>query len=94
MAAEDEDNHAMITVPRISKGFQPLCAIYRREFSLAAEQALRAGKYKIDAAVSGVSIHVIEEGELAAVGFSDQNFSNVNTPSRPPGHRESSVLVS
>jgi molybdopterin-guanine dinucleotide biosynthesis protein A len=78
--ATAEDNHAIITVPRTSKGFQPLCAIYRREFSTTAEQALRAGKYKIDAAFSGVTIRVIEEAELAAAGFSEQSFFNVNTP--------------
>ena len=32
-AAEDEDNHAIVTVPRTSKGLQPLCAVYRREFA-------------------------------------------------------------
>jgi len=80
VTAEDEDNHAIITVPRTSKGFQPLCAIYRRDFSIAAEQALRAGKYKIDAVFSGVSVRVIEESELAAAGFSEQSFFNVNTP--------------
>ena len=79
-AATDEDNHAIITVPRTSKGFQPLCAIYRRDFSTVAEQALRAAKYKIDATFSGVSIRVIEEAELAAAGFSEQSFFNVNTP--------------
>ncbi len=78
-AAEDEDNHAIITVPRTSQGFQPLCAVYRRDFSATAEQALRAGKYKIDAAFSGVSIRVIEEGDLAAAGFSERSFFNVNT---------------
>ncbi len=79
-AAGDEANSAIITVPRTSRGFQPLCAIYRRDFSTAAEQALRAGKYKIDAAFSGVSIRVIEEAELAAAGFREQVFFNVNTP--------------
>ncbi len=79
-AAEDEDNHAIVTVPRTSKGLQPLCAVYRRDFSRAAEQALRAGKYKIDAAFSSVAVRVIEEGELAAAGFSERNFFNVNTP--------------
>ncbi len=78
--AEDADNHATVTVPRTSKGFQPLCAVYRRDFSVAAEQALRAGKYKIDAAFSSVSVRVIEEGELAAAGFSEQSFFNLNTP--------------
>jgi molybdopterin-guanine dinucleotide biosynthesis protein A len=78
--AEDADNHAIVTVPRTSKGFQPLCAVYRRDFSVAAEQALRAGKYKIDAAFSSVSVRVIEEDELAAAGFSEQSFFNLNTP--------------
>jgi molybdopterin-guanine dinucleotide biosynthesis protein A len=78
--AEDADNHAIVTVPRTSKGFQPLCAVYRHDFAVAAEQALRAGKYKIDAAFSSVSVRVIEEDELAAAGFSEQSFFNLNTP--------------
>jgi molybdopterin-guanine dinucleotide biosynthesis protein A len=78
--AAAEKSGAVITVPRTSKGFQPLCAIYRRDFSTAAEQALRAGKYKIDAAFSGATIQVIEEAELAAAGFTEQSFFNVNTP--------------
>jgi molybdopterin-guanine dinucleotide biosynthesis protein A len=45
-----------------------------------AEQALRAGKYKIDATFSGVSVRVIKEGELAAAGFAERSFFNVNTP--------------
>ncbi len=77
-AAENTD--AVITVPRTRKGLQPLCAVYRREFCTAAEQALRAGKYKIDAAFSGVGVRVIEERELVAAGFSEQSFFNVNTP--------------
>jgi molybdenum cofactor guanylyltransferase len=79
-AAAADDNRAIITVPRVGKGFQPLCAVYRRDFSTAAEQALRAGKYKIDAAFSGVAIRAIEEAELAAAGFTEQSFFNVNTP--------------
>jgi molybdenum cofactor guanylyltransferase len=79
-AAGDEDNHAIVTVPRTSKGFQPLCAVYRRDFSVVAEQALRTGKYKIDAAFSSVSVRVIEEDELAAAGFSEHSFFNLNTP--------------
>jgi molybdopterin-guanine dinucleotide biosynthesis protein A len=77
-AAEPSD--AIITVPRTGKGFQPLCAVYRRDFSTVAEQALRAGKYKVDAAFSSVPVQVIEENELAAAGFSERSFFNVNTP--------------
>jgi molybdenum cofactor guanylyltransferase len=79
-AADAEDNRAIITVPRVGNGFQPLCAVYRRAFSTSAEQALRAGKYKIDGAFSGVPIRVIEEAELMAAGFTEQSFFNVNTP--------------
>lgn len=78
--AAAENTNAVITVPRTSKGFQPLCAVYRRDFCTAAEQALRAGKYKIDAAFRGVAIRIIEGGELAAGGFSERSFFNVNTP--------------
>src|SRR5271154_166846 len=43
--AAAEKNSATVTVPCTSKGLQPLCAIYRREFLTVAETALRAGKY-------------------------------------------------
>lgn len=78
-AAADAIN-ATITVPRVGGGFQPLCAVYRREFAIVAEQALQAGKYKIDAAFANVAVHVVEEDELAAAGFSARTFFNVNTP--------------
>jgi len=83
-AAEDEDkdkdSDVIVTVPRAGQRLQPLCAVYRREFAMAAEQALRAGKYKVDAAFSGVSVRVVEESQLAAAGFFERNFFNVNTP--------------
>ena len=75
---------ALVTVPRVNAQLQPLCAVYRREFSGKAEAALRAGNYKIEAAFSGVSIRVIEEGELISAGFSARNFFNMNTPKDTP----------
>ncbi len=78
--AAAEESEAVVTVPRTERGFQPLCAVYRREFANAAELALRAGKYKIDAVFSALSIRVIEDHELAAAGFSERSFFNVNTP--------------
>jgi len=71
---------AVITVPRVGKGFQPLCAIYRREFGASAEAALRAGKYKIDAVFADLPTRIVGESELAVNGFSDGRFFNVNTP--------------
>jgi molybdopterin-guanine dinucleotide biosynthesis protein A len=77
-AAEQSD--AVLTVPRAGGRLQPLCAIYRRAFFSAAEQALAAGNYRIDATFADTSVHLIEEGELAAAGFSERSFFNLNTP--------------
>jgi molybdopterin-guanine dinucleotide biosynthesis protein A len=80
LLAAAEQSDAIIIAPRSVRGLQPLCAVYRRDFLPVAEQALRAGKYKIDATFSGVSVRVIKEGELAAAGFTERSFFNVNTP--------------
>lgn len=77
-AASEAD--AIVVVPRTARGFQPLCAVYRRAFAPAAEEALRAGHYKIDAVFPGVAVRVIEEDELVRAGFTEQLFFNVNTP--------------
>jgi molybdenum cofactor guanylyltransferase len=71
---------ALVTVPHSARGFQPLCAVYRRPFASVAEQALKAGKNKIDALFAAIPIRVIEGEELASAGFSDQVFVNLNTP--------------
>ena len=75
-----EESGALVTVPRTGKGLQPLCAVYRREFADAADLALRAGRYKIDAAFEGLPIRIIGEQELEKAGFSERNFFNINTP--------------
>ncbi|MGA7908522.1 MAG: molybdenum cofactor guanylyltransferase [Candidatus Sulfotelmatobacter sp.] len=72
---------AWATVPRAPGGWQPLCAVYRREFAEAAEGALREGRYKIDALFDVVPVQAIEEAELAEAGFSPRIFRNLNTPS-------------
>jgi molybdopterin-guanine dinucleotide biosynthesis protein A len=78
--AAAEESEAVVTVPCTEKGLQPLCAVYGRQFANVAELALRAGNCKIDAAFRGLSIRVIEDHELAAAGFSERSFFNVNTP--------------
>ncbi|HEY6339482.1 MAG TPA: molybdenum cofactor guanylyltransferase [Candidatus Sulfotelmatobacter sp.] len=70
---------ALVTVPRAGRGWQPLCAVYRREFAEAAEKALREGRYKIDALFAAVTVEVIEEKELADAGFAGGVFRNLNT---------------
>jgi len=71
---------ALVTVPRAERRWQPLCAVYRREFAEIAEQSLREGKYKIDPLFQRVKVFSIEEQELRERGFSPQMFRNLNTP--------------
>ena len=77
LMAQARNSGASVTVPRINQGWQPLCAIYRREFADAAETALRAGRYRIDALFD--QVQVIAEEALEAAGFSSNIFRNLNT---------------
>jgi molybdenum cofactor guanylyltransferase len=74
-----EEGEAEVTVPRIEGRWQPLCAVYRREFANAAEKALKAGKYKIDPLFAVVRTRVIAPEELQKSGFRDDLFRNLNT---------------
>jgi molybdopterin-guanine dinucleotide biosynthesis protein A len=71
---------ALVTVPEAEKGFQPLCAVYRRDFREVAEQALRKNKNKITALFSNVETRVIAEPEITRMGFPARMFQNLNTP--------------
>ena len=71
---------AIVVVPRCDAGSQPLCAIYRREFAAAAENALRAGQNKIDLLFEMVHTRVIAQSELESAGFTSDMFRNLNTP--------------
>jgi molybdopterin-guanine dinucleotide biosynthesis protein A len=71
---------AMVTVPRTRDGWQPLCAVYRREFANLAESMLRAHVYRIDGLFYRATTLVIEENELREQGFSSDMFCNLNTP--------------
>jgi len=71
---------AIVTVPHAAGGWQPLCAVYRREFAPVAERALRKGKNKIDSLFTQVETRVIREEELSRMGFAANMFRNLNTP--------------
>jgi molybdenum cofactor guanylyltransferase len=70
---------ATATVPRANGGWQPLCAVYRREFADAAKEALREGRNKIDALFDLVRIEVITQEQMVEAGFSPRIFHNLNT---------------
>src|SRR5436305_5423061 len=80
LVAQARESRAMVTVPRAGEGWQPLCAIYRRAFADAAETALRAGRYKIDALFDESLIRPVGEEDLRRAGFSPAVFRNLNTP--------------
>jgi molybdopterin-guanine dinucleotide biosynthesis protein A len=80
LAKEASRAAAIVTVPRAGGGWQPLCAVYRREFAEIAEPALRAGSNKIDPLFGQVSLRVVEETELKERDFSAELFRNLNTP--------------
>jgi molybdenum cofactor guanylyltransferase len=75
-----EAPEATVVVPRGGGGWQPLCAIYRREFAGAAENALLAGRNRIDPLFDVSRTRVIEEEDLEEAGFSPAIFRNLNTP--------------
>jgi molybdopterin-guanine dinucleotide biosynthesis protein A len=80
LIASAAQSAAVVTVPRGAAGWQPLCAVYRREFADAAEKALRMNKNRIDALFTEVETRVISEEEMARMGFSASMFRNLNTP--------------
>jgi molybdopterin-guanine dinucleotide biosynthesis protein A len=75
-----QDSATTVTVPRSARGWQPLCAVYRSRFADAAEKALHAGRYKIDALFTSLETQAIEEQDLERAGFSASMFRNLNTP--------------
>ena len=72
-------NTAVVTVVQTAGGYQPLSAIYRRQFADMAEKALHAGRYKIDSLFLSTNTQTITEEELKAAGFSPTMFRNLNT---------------
>ncbi len=80
LIARARSSDAIVTVARAGGGWQPLCAIYRREFVDVAEKALLQGRYKIDTLFDMQRTQVIGEDELKAAGFAADLFRNVNTP--------------
>lgn len=77
---EAELSSAVVTVPRMDSGWQPLCALYRSAFLARAEQALREGRNKIDALFNQLQLRIVEQAELQKAGFTPAMFDNLNTP--------------
>jgi len=85
LIAKSRTSRATVTIARTKDGWQPLCAVYRREFGDLAENALQTGRYRIDGLFDPVSTEVIEEDELCQHEFSLGLFRNLNTPEQLSG---------
>ena len=75
-----ESSNAAVTVPFLAGYFQPLCAVYSKQFLSPAEQALAEGRNKIDQLFGEVMLCAISEKNMAANGFNSSIFRNLNTP--------------
>lgn len=80
LLAQAESTGSVVTLPRVGGRFQTLCAVYRLDFAILAEEALKAGRNKIDALFPSTSVRKLEEEEIKQLGFTADIFDNVNTP--------------
>jgi molybdopterin-guanine dinucleotide biosynthesis protein A len=75
-----ESSGTTVSVPSIGGYFQPLCAVYRKQFLFSAEHALSEGKNKIDHLFREVTLCTVSEEDMTANGFDVSIFRNLNTP--------------
>lgn len=69
-----------VTVPYVDGRFQPLCAVYQRDFLSLAETALHAGNNKVDSLFCHTTVRRIDEAEMKRLAFDPRMFDNLNTP--------------
>lgn len=67
-------------VPRINGEWQPLCAAYRQTCLPTIREAIGKGKTGVIDVLADLRIDVVGSDQVAALGFSDEIFENVNTP--------------
>jgi molybdopterin-guanine dinucleotide biosynthesis protein A len=94
LISEAGRTRAVVTVPRLDRGWQPLCAVYRRNFAATAQQALRNRKNKIDALFSQVKTRTISQQDMVRLNFSDSMFHNLNSPADLSAPADVAKLVS
>ncbi len=80
LLARAESSAATVTVPSLNGFFQPLCAVYRRQFLAAAEPRLAENRNKIDQVFREIPLCIVSEADLVEHGFDGSIFRNLNTP--------------
>ncbi len=68
-----------VVVPRSSKGFEPLCAIYSRSCIAVMEERISKGSFKILDLIADVRTRIINGEDLQVLDPAELTFQNVNT---------------
>jgi molybdopterin-guanine dinucleotide biosynthesis protein A len=76
LAEEAIGSGCLVTVAATADGLHPLCAIYDVRFTAPAEDALRQGRYKIDALFTPARTRTVD---VVAKGFDPAMLDNINT---------------
>ena len=80
LVAAANGSDALVTVARVGNYYEPLCAVYRKQFALMADAALTVNRNKVDASFSGIAMRIGTDEELTRNGFPVSMFRNINTP--------------
>lgn len=76
-----EETGADAAVPRTEGGYEPFCAVYRRDVCRAAvEEALAAGRKRADAWYPAVRLQEFSAERIREIDPLGEAFVNVNTP--------------
>ncbi|MBM3234913.1 molybdenum cofactor guanylyltransferase [Candidatus Poribacteria bacterium] len=68
-----------IVIPKHSKGYEPLCAIYAKSCMPHIEKLLKANQLRIIEVFSYVRVREISEAEIKSYDVDDLMFFNINT---------------
>jgi molybdopterin-guanine dinucleotide biosynthesis protein A len=74
-AAEDAD----VVVPRIERGYHPVCAVYARRCAVEVRRHLESRRLRLVDLFEVVSVRRVEDAELMRFGNPQRLFANVNT---------------
>jgi molybdopterin-guanine dinucleotide biosynthesis protein A len=76
-----KNNQYDLVVPKTSKGFEPLHAVYRRNVCLpAVKDALLAGEMRMASWFHRVNMYVLSSDEIFNLDPFGYSFTNINTP--------------
>lgn len=67
-------------VPRSRDGWQPLCAIYRRDLAARFGERIASERLKVADALADLRVREVGPSEIASVDPDERLFLNVNTP--------------